>query len=92
MNERKVQMSQRRRQIEERLELRRRVDGTIQQLMGWRDALPYDIPADTSTLFNEARSLLERLRALIDRDVDAAITPGAAEPPAAAPAPPQGSH
>lgn len=70
--------NQHRKQIEARLELHRRIQQASQDLEGWNvreshDPLPLDTPADTRTLFNEARELLARLQELADRDVDSAV-------------------
>jgi len=59
---------QRRKQIEVRLELHRRINHAREP----RSAA-YGSPADTRTLFNEAREVLARLLALADRDVDSAV-------------------
>jgi hypothetical protein len=70
-------MGTNRKQIEARIELHRRISQTLQSLEGWgmpeHDPLAHDTPADTRILFNEARDLLGRLKALTDRDIDAAI-------------------
>ena len=69
---------QRRKQIEARLELHRRINQACRDLEGWsmhesHDPMPMGTPADTRTLFNEAREVLARLLALADRDVDSAV-------------------
>jgi len=71
-------MRDRRKQVQARLELHRRIQQTRQLIedYGWReekDPLPIGTQPDTRTLYNEARDLLIRLEALTDRDVDAAI-------------------
>jgi len=71
--------AQRRKLIEKRLEIHRRIDGVRRELKGWHDRdepLPRNTPADTQTLFTEALEVLERLQQLVSRDVDDAIQDG----------------
>lgn len=70
-------ISPRRRQIEARFELLRRITTAVRDLADWRapheELLPLDTPGDTRVLFNEAQEVLARLRTLANRDIDDAL-------------------